>query len=199
MIVGLVFCVVFVGVALVFRAHALADGDGDFVIVGGADADRAVIVIDAQAGSGGRDVLFEVVVEVEGFAKDVVEVAVVDVHVVAELAPVEARGLGGDESADDDEDDQENSAGADAASGHAVALGLLVLDQLDDAPEDQQRGPVVSEQGSQAHPGEHVQVAQQEDDAEDDQHDRSGETSGGAGAAEAAVEQDMEPDLEEWD
>ncbi len=69
-------------------------------------------------------------------------------------------------------------------------MGLLVLDELDHAPQDQERGPVVSEQGSQPHPGEHVQVAQQEDDPEDDQDKRSGERGGGAeeGALQVEIE-----------
>ena len=168
------FRVVLVGVTLALGADALADSDGNFVVVGEADADRAVIVVDAQAGNGWRQILFEVVVEVEGLAEDVIQVVVVDVHVVADLAPVETRGLGGHESEDDDEDDEKDSSGADAARGHAIALRLLILDQLDHAPQDQQRRPVVSEQSSQAHPGQHVQVAQQENDAEDNQHNRSG-------------------------
>src|SRR4029077_8111851 len=91
-----------------------------------------------------------------------------------EFAPVEARGLGGDESADDDADNEKDAAGADAAGGYAVALGLLIVDQLDYAPEDQQRGPVVGEQSPEPHPGKHVEVAHQEDDPEDNQHKRAG-------------------------
>ncbi len=104
-----------------------------------------MIVVHAQAGNGGRDFLFEVIVEVEGLTEDVVEVIIVDVDVVAEFVPVDARGLGGHESAKNDDDDQKNSTGTDAARGHAVALGLLILDEFDDAPEDQEQRPVVSE------------------------------------------------------
>src|ERR1700728_2288359 len=102
------------------------------------------------------------------------EVSAVDVHVVADLAPVETRGLGGDQYAADNDDDEKNSARADAAGGQPVALGLLVLDQLNDAPEDQQKGPVVSEPGSKARPGKHVEIAQEKDDSQNDQDERSG-------------------------
>src|SRR5579863_4081712 len=110
------------------------------------------------------------VIEVKAFVKNVVEVAVIDVHVVAQFVPVEARGLGGHESTHDDGDDKKHSSGTDAADGHAFALGLLVLDELDDAPEYEQSRPVVSEQSAQANPGEHVQVPQEENDAENNQH-----------------------------
>ena len=141
-----------------------------------ADADGSVIVVHAQAGSGGRYLLFEVVVEVEVLTKKVIPVAgLLNAHVVAELVPVEAGDMGGDESEEDDGNDEKDSAGADAASGHAVALGLLILDEFDDAPEDQKQRPVMGKQSSQMRPGQHVQIAQQEDDAEDDQDNRSGE------------------------
>ena len=123
-ICGLRLLIVLIGVALVFRAHAFADYDCDFVVVGDADAHRAVLVIDAQAGDGGRYVLFEVIIEVVGLAEDVIKIAVVDVHVVADFAPVEARGLGGDESADHDDDDQKNSTRANAASGQCRRVEL---------------------------------------------------------------------------
>ena len=61
---GLGLLIVFVGVVLAFRADAFADDDGDFVVVGDADSHRAVIVIDAQAGSGGGYILFQMIVEV---------------------------------------------------------------------------------------------------------------------------------------
>src|SRR5208282_200899 len=56
-----------------------------------------------------------------------------------------------------------------------VALGLLIFEEFDHAPKNQERGPVVSEQGSEAQPGQHMQVAQQEDDADYDQNHGSGE------------------------
>jgi hypothetical protein len=71
-IVGFGLLVVFIGVTLAFGADALADHDCDFIVVGDADAHRAVIVVDAQAGDGGRNVLFEVVIEVVGLAEDVI-------------------------------------------------------------------------------------------------------------------------------
>src|SRR5208283_3922717 len=114
--------------------------------------------------------LFEVVIEVMGFAEDVIEIAVVDVHVVADLAPVKARGLRRHEPAKDDDDDQKNPSGADTARWHPIPLGLLVFNQLQDPPQNQQQRPVVREQSPQARPGQHVQIAEQEDDSEDNQH-----------------------------
>src|SRR5258708_37862875 len=101
---GLCLCVVFVGIVLAFGAHVLADRDRNFLVVGEADPDRAMIVIDTQAGACGRKVLVEGVGEVISLAENIIEIVVIEVHVVAEFTPVEARGLGGDESADNDED-----------------------------------------------------------------------------------------------
>src|SRR5579862_714613 len=159
--------VVFIGVILAFGAHALANYHGDLLVISDADVHRAVIVIDAKAGNRGRYGLFEMVVEIVGLAKNVVEVAAIDAHVVADLTPVKSRGLGGNESADDNDDDQKNPAGSDAARRQSIALGLLVLDQLEHSPQNQQQWPVVGEPGSQARPGEQVHVAQKENDSKD--------------------------------
>jgi len=94
---------------------------------------------------------------------------------VSDFAPVEARCLGGDEPTDDDDYDEKDSSGTDAAWRKAIALRLLMLDQLDDSPQDQQQRPVVRKPRSQPRPGEQVQVAQQEDDSKHDQNERSGE------------------------
>src|SRR5258706_2190194 len=166
--------VVLVGITLTFRADALADRDDDLFFVREADPDGAVFVIDTEAGRGGRQILFKVVVEVVSLTEDVIKIAVFKVHIVAEFAPVETRGLGGDETAHDDEDHEKNSASADAARGNAIALGLLIFDQLDHAPKNQQSGPVVREQRPQPHPRKHVQVAHQEDDPDHNQHKWSG-------------------------
>src|SRR6266849_3047303 len=79
---GLGLCVVFVGIVLAFGANVLADRDGNFLVVGEADPDGAVIVIDAQAGDCGREVLFEMVIKVVSLAEDVMEIVVIEVHVV---------------------------------------------------------------------------------------------------------------------
>ena len=75
--------IVFVGVALAFRADTFADGDGDLVVVRDGDVDRAVIVADAQAVGAGRYALLEASVETIAFAEEVIEVFVVDVEVLA--------------------------------------------------------------------------------------------------------------------
>jgi len=48
---GLSFFVVLVGVFLILRTYALADNDGDLVVVGSMNADGAARVNDFQAGS----------------------------------------------------------------------------------------------------------------------------------------------------
>ena len=169
---GLGLGIELVGSGLVIGADALAHRDSDLIVVGGVDADRAMIIHDLKAGPGG-EVLLEMVVEVEGIAEDVVDVFVVDAHVVANLAPVESVGLGGHQAADHDDDNQQNAARADAARGGAFTLGLLILDQLDHAPEDQQKRPVMREPGADAGPGQQVQVAQKENQPQDDQHERA--------------------------
>ena len=53
------------------------------------------VFVDAETGDGGRNILLKMIVEVIGFSENVIQVVVVDVHVVAELVPVEARCLSG--------------------------------------------------------------------------------------------------------
>ena len=65
-----------VGLLLILGAYALADHDRDLVIVRGVDADGSVIVDHLEAGVG-RKSLFEMIVEVEAFAEDAGEVAIV--------------------------------------------------------------------------------------------------------------------------
>ena len=81
--------VVLVGILLIFSTHTLANNYGDPVVLGGMHAHGAVIVDDLQARASG-EVLFDVIVKVVGFAKDIGEVAVVDVELVPKARPVHA-------------------------------------------------------------------------------------------------------------
>src|SRR5450432_2276955 len=170
---GLGLFVVLVGVILVIRAHALADDDGDLVVVGGMHAHRATRVNHFQAGSRGERLL-QMIVEVVGLPEEVGEVAVVEIHLVAKSGPVHVIHLRRDQTKYDDHDGEEHSAGADAGSARAVALRSLMLEKFDHAPQNQQRRPVVGKQVRQPAEGHDAHGAQQADDAHHDQHERPG-------------------------
>jgi hypothetical protein len=74
----------------------------------------------------------------------------------------------------DQEQHQENAAHANAARRLAVALGLLVFDQLEHAPQDQQRGPEAGKQRSEVVDIHDPHRPQQEQDSHQDQHDGPG-------------------------
>src|ERR1700730_19151164 len=170
---GLGLAVEFVGIALIARADALVDDHRDLVVVRSMDADRAMIIHYLEAGAG-REVALEMVFEVIGFPKQILKILVVDSHVVANLAPVKTRRLSCDQPEENDDDDQKNSSGANAARACAFTQGRLILDQLDDAPEDQKQGPVMGKPQAQPRPGKDVQVAQQKQQTKKDQNEGAG-------------------------
>src|SRR4030088_1478003 len=114
------------------------------------------------------------VVEAKWFPKKILKILVVDSHVVANLAPIKTRRLSCDQPEENDDDDQENSSGANAGRACAVTQGRLILDQLDDTPEDQKQRPVMGKPQAQPRPGEDVQVAQQKEQAKKDQNEGAG-------------------------
>src|ERR1019366_5206698 len=69
---------------------------------------------------------------------------------------------------------QEDAPDPNAAAGKAGALGLLVLDQFDDAPQDEQGGPVAAKQHCEPMPVENSHGAHQEHQAEQDEHNCPG-------------------------
>src|SRR5271157_4801309 len=148
-------------------------GPGFAVVLGGVDADRTAIVNDLQARPRGKTLL-EVIAEVVSLPEDVGEVIIVEVHLVAQAGPVDALDLRRDQAEDHDHNDQEDAPRANARGASAFALRPHVLDQLDYAPEDQQRAPVIGKQMPHPGPRDHVQIAQQKDHAEHDQHQRAG-------------------------
>ena len=128
--------VVLVGILLVVGAHTFAYYDLDLIVVAGSHVYRAVIVYHLEI-SAGRKCLAQFVVVIESFAEEV-EVAIVNIKFVAEGMPIHPVRLRGNQPGRDDENHQENSTHAYARRAHAFALCLLVLDQLDDAPNNQQ-------------------------------------------------------------
>src|SRR5260370_13692454 len=170
---GLGLAVEFVGIALIASADALVDDHRNLVVVRSMDADRAMIIKDLEAGTGG-EVAIEMVVEAIGFPKQILKILVVDSHVVANLAPVKMRRLSCDQAEENDDDDQKNSCGANAGRACTFTQGRLILDQLDDAPEDQKQRPVMGKPQAQPRPGEDVQVAQQKQQAKKDQNEGTG-------------------------
>src|SRR3974390_1968971 len=136
------FTVVLVSVGLIVSANPLANHDSDLVVIGCGHSDRAACIDHLQACSGWEGLL-QVIVEVITLTEDAVEIAVVKIELIVQPGPVHAFELAGDEAEDDDHDDQEDTAGADSSGASAFALGALVLNQLDDAPEDQEHWPVI--------------------------------------------------------
>src|SRR6202047_361621 len=173
---GLGLAVEFVGVALIASADALVDDYRNLVVVRSMHADRAMIIKHLEAGAGG-EVALEMAVEVIGFPKQILKILVVDSHVVANLAPVKTRRLSCDQPEENDDDDQKNSSSANAGRAGAFTLGCLILDQLDDAPEDQKQRPVMGKPQAQPRPGEDVQVAQQKEHAKKDQNEGAGKSA----------------------
>src|SRR5258708_35561382 len=149
---GLGLAVEFVGIALIASAYALVDDHRNPVVVRSMDTDRAMIINYLEAGTG-REVALQMVVEAIGFPKQILKILVVDSHVVANLAPVKTRRLSCDQPEENDDDDQKNSFGTNTGRAGAFAQGRLILDQLDDAPEDQKQGPVMGKPQAQPGPG----------------------------------------------
>ncbi len=75
----------------------------------------------------------------------------------------------------DQEQHQENAADANAARRLAVALGLFVFDQLEHAPQDQQRRPEAREQRAEVVDVHDPHRPQQEQHSHQDQHDGPGD------------------------
>src|ERR1019366_413905 len=117
----------------------------DLVVIRGVNADRTASVDDFKA-SCRREGLLEMIVKVVALAEDAVEVAVVDVDVVANSGPVDAFQLGRNQTKNDDHDHQENSARANPGGTSAFPLRALMFEQFDHAPENQQHRPVTGEQ-----------------------------------------------------
>jgi hypothetical protein len=65
---------------------------------------------------------------------------------------------------------KENAADPNTARRLSVALGLFVFDQLEDAPQNQQRRPEARKERSQVVDIHDPHGAQQEQDADQDQH-----------------------------
>src|SRR5581483_2177988 len=80
--------VVLVGIALILGTNALADGDGDLVVVGGVNADRATIIEDLQSSSRGK-ILLDVVIEIVLLSAKEGEVSVVEVEIFTQAGPVD--------------------------------------------------------------------------------------------------------------
>src|SRR6202008_4802323 len=81
------FTVVFVTVALIVSVYALAYHDRDLAVIGSMHADRTMSVDHLEAGVR-RESLLQVIVVVECFPKNVGEVAVIDVDLIAQAGPV---------------------------------------------------------------------------------------------------------------
>src|SRR5262249_40629893 len=123
------------------------------------------------------EVLLQMIVVVERIAKHVVEITVVDIDFIAQPAPVHAFELICDQAENDDHNDKQNSTSADPRGARALVARLLMLDDLDHAPQDQQYWPVTGEQVSQLADRKNMHGAEQKDHADDDQHERPGERS----------------------
>ena len=164
-----------IGVALAVSANCFVQGDFNLVRLARCNPDRPAIIRDAQAALG-RERLFQAFVVTIGMAEER-QVAIIDLDVVAQPRPVQARRLGGGQAADDQHHQQDYASGADAARPETLALIALVLAQLDQAPQDDQGRPVLREDASQRAPVQHADVGQQQRQADDDQNHGTGKRS----------------------
>src|SRR5262249_11878410 len=64
-----------------------------------------------------------------------------------------------DQAADSDKDNEHAATCADASRALAGAVGLLVFNDLDDSPNDQQHRPIAREPFPESLPGNHSHVA----------------------------------------
>src|SRR5205823_2662441 len=70
---------------------------------------------------------------------------------------------------------QHDTAGTDAAGSLSLAVCLLVLNQLDNAPNNQQHRPIVRKPEAKVVPGNNPHVAEKEENSDDDQHNWASE------------------------
>src|SRR5436305_5145582 len=98
-----------------------------------------------------------------------------DVRIFTELPWVPLQHLSGDKASDDYHYHQHDATSTNAASTFSGSTGLLVFDQLDDAPHDQQHRPIIREPIAKVAPGNNPHIAKQEEDSNDDQHNRARE------------------------
>ena len=164
--------VVFIGILLPVGANSLADYNLDLVVVRDVHIDRAVIVHHAEAAARWKRLCQLVVIVVR--VSEQRKVAVVDVDLIADGLPVHACGLRSDQPGHDQDNQQEHASGTDPGRPRAFALGLLIVEQLDDAPDDEQQRPKTREQVTQAVPMQNAHRLQQEHNSQDDEHNRAG-------------------------
>ena len=164
--------IIFVRVSLAVGIDPLVRGHVNLVIVRSGQVHRSAIAVDAQAAAR-RKVLLELVF-VTVVVPEQGDILVSQIDVVANLIPVKARSLGGRHSEHDQENQQQHSAGSDARGACSFSLRLLVLDQLDHAPENDQGGPVGPEPVQQRLGMKHAHGGQQQHDPQQDHHHRAG-------------------------
>src|SRR5262249_38060371 len=121
---------------------ALVDRDMDLIVVRRADVEGAAFAGHMQAAPAGESLL-QIVGVVVGVAPPR-HVTAVPVKGLAKFVPV-AIYAGCAQASQHQEDDEDDSSGSDALSPVSAARSLLVLEQLDDAPEDEQDRPIMGE------------------------------------------------------
>src|SRR6476646_2876382 len=157
-----------VGLILVVCVYALVRRHADLLVVRDGQVYGAVLIYDAQAGAGG-EILLHLVVVREGVAEKL-KVIIAQIDVVAERIQIQAGCRCGRHAEDNQKYQQQNATGSDSCRAHAFLLSLLVFEQLDHAPKNDESWPIGSEPAEKrfgmqdAHCGEQQHYSQQNQD-----------------------------------
>ena len=85
------------------------------------------------------------------------EIAIVNVDLISNLAPVKTGRLGSCQSEKDQDDQQKNLPRTNSRRPRAISLCLVILHQLDDTPKNNQYRPVMSPDLTQHVPLQHAE------------------------------------------
>ena len=96
------------------------------------------------------------------------EIIIAEVDMLADLFPVKAGSLSCRHPENNQKDQQQDSSNTDSGGARALSLGLLILDEFDYTPQNDQRRPVSSEPTQKRLGVQHVHRGQQKHDSQQD-------------------------------
>src|SRR5450755_765306 len=169
--------IVLIRALLVSRVQSLRDHDLNLVVVGIANNHISTIAGDVQIRRSWKRLRNLIAESVTGPEEMHVLEKVVTrpVKMVAKRIPIETRSLSGGYAETNQHDQQKYPAYADAGISSSFMLSLLVLHQLNNAPQDEQHRPIMRIPVPEGCPVEHTHRPHEEHDSNNDQHDRPGE------------------------
>ena len=160
-----------VGIVLFLGKHSFTDRNMQLRVVGSGDVDRPVIVHYVQIRVQ-REVRGHLVIVAVALAKRI-PATFVPIEIVCNLIPVSGR-LRRSHPGANKKYEQKHSSCSNSPRTHSLCLVLPIFDQLDDAPKNDERRPVLSEPEQQSLFRDHVIGRKQGHDTDQNQYDRSG-------------------------